>query len=34
MATDALARKAERRRWNVIHRGVDEHMRMKYGAER
>jgi ribosome biogenesis GTPase len=34
LATDAIARRAERKRWNVIHRSVDEHMRMKYGAER
>lgn len=34
MASDALARKAERRRWTAISRSVDVHMRMKYGAER
>ena len=34
LATDAIARRAERKRWNVIHRSVDQHMRMKYGAER
>jgi ribosome biogenesis GTPase / thiamine phosphate phosphatase len=34
MATDALARRAERRRWTAISRSVDVHMRMKYGAER
>ncbi len=34
IATDALARKAERRRWTTISRSVEQHMRMKYGAER
>jgi len=34
IATDALARKAERRRWTAISRSVENHMRMKYGAER
>ena len=34
IAADALARKAERRRWTAISRSVDQHMRMKYGAER
>ena len=34
LATDAIARRAERKRWNVIHRSVDQHMRLKYGAER
>ena len=34
LATDALARRTERKRWNAIHRSVDEHMRIKYGAER
>ena len=34
LATDAIARRAERKRWNVIHRSVDQHMRVKYGAER
>ena len=34
IAADALARKAERRRWTTISRSVDQHMRMKYGAER
>ena len=33
LATDAIARRAERKRWNVIHRNVDQHMRLKYGAE-
>jgi ribosome biogenesis GTPase len=34
MATNGLARRAERKRWSVIQRSVDVHMRMKYGAER
>ena len=34
LATDAIARRAERKRWNVIHRSVDQHMRLKYRAER
>ena len=34
IAADALARKAERRRWTTISRSVEQHMRMKYGAER
>ena len=34
LATDALARRAERKRWNAIHKSVDQHMRLKYGAER
>jgi len=34
IAADALARKAERRRWTTISRSVDQRMRMKYGAER
>jgi ribosome biogenesis GTPase len=34
IAADALARKVERRRWTAISRSVDQHMRMKYGAER
>lgn len=34
LATDALARRAERRKWSVVSRNVDRHMRMKYGAER
>jgi ribosome biogenesis GTPase len=33
LATDAVARRAERKRWNAIHRSVDRHMRLKYGAE-
>ena len=34
IAADALARKAERRRWTAVSRSVEQHMRMKYGAER
>jgi len=34
LASDALARRAERRRWTTISRSVEQHMRMKYGAER
>ena len=34
IAADALARKAERRRWTAISRSVEQHMRLKYGAER
>jgi ribosome biogenesis GTPase len=34
LAADALARRAERRRWTAISRSVDQHMRLKYGAER
>jgi len=34
LATDALARRAERKKWSAIHRRVDQHMRLKYGAER
>ena len=34
MATDAIARRAERKKWTAIHRSVDQHMRLKYGADR
>lgn len=34
LATDALARRAERKKWTAVHKRVDEHMRLKYGAER
>jgi ribosome biogenesis GTPase len=34
IATDALARRAERRKWTTISRSVEQHMRLKYGAER
>jgi ribosome biogenesis GTPase len=34
LAGDALARRAERKRWTAISRSVEVHMRLKYGAER
>ena len=34
MATNALGRRAERKKWSAIQRSVGVHMRMKYGAER
>jgi ribosome biogenesis GTPase len=34
LATDAVARRAERKKWTAVHRSVDQHMRQKYGAER
>ncbi len=34
MASDAIARRVERKRWTAIHRGVNRHMRLKYGGER
>jgi ribosome biogenesis GTPase / thiamine phosphate phosphatase len=34
LATDALGRRAERRKWAVITRSVEEHMRLKYGTDR
>jgi ribosome biogenesis GTPase len=34
IATNALSRRAERKKWTAIHRSVEQHMRMKYGAER
>ncbi|MEO7230850.1 MAG: GTPase RsgA, partial [Candidatus Limnocylindrales bacterium] len=34
LATDAIARKAERRRWSVISKSVDRQMNEKYGRER
>ncbi len=34
LATDAIARRAERKKWTAIHRSVDQHMRVKYGADR
>jgi ribosome biogenesis GTPase len=34
MATDVLSRRAERKKWSAIQRGVDAHARMKYGADR
>jgi ribosome biogenesis GTPase len=33
LATDALGRRAERKKWTAIQRSVGEHMRLKYGAE-
>jgi ribosome biogenesis GTPase / thiamine phosphate phosphatase len=34
LATDALGRRAERRRWTVITREAERHMRLKYGTDR
>ena len=34
IASDAIARRAERRRWTTISRSVEQRMRLKYGAER
>lgn len=34
MATDALARRAERKKWSAISKSVGVHMKMKYGTER
>ena len=34
LASDALARRAERKKWSAISKSVDVHMRLKYGAER
>lgn len=34
LATDALARRADRRKWSAVSRGVEQHMRLKYGAVR
>ena len=34
MATNALARRAERKKWSAISKSVGVHMKMKYGAER
>jgi ribosome biogenesis GTPase len=34
LATDALGRRTERRKWSAIQRSVGVHMRMKYGTER
>jgi len=34
LATDALARRAERKKWTAIGRSVEQHMRLKYGADR
>ncbi|MEO7664238.1 MAG: ribosome small subunit-dependent GTPase A [Candidatus Limnocylindrales bacterium] len=34
IANDAVARKAERRKWTAMSRGVERHMERKYGRER
>jgi ribosome biogenesis GTPase / thiamine phosphate phosphatase len=34
LATDAIARRAERKRWSAIQKSVGLHARMKYGTER
>lgn len=34
LATNAVARKAERRRWTAMIKGVERHMELKYGGER
>ncbi|HEX8025153.1 MAG TPA: ribosome small subunit-dependent GTPase A, partial [Candidatus Limnocylindrales bacterium] len=34
LAANPVARKAERRRWNAMIRGVEQQMAMKYGGER
>ena len=34
LATDAVARRAERKKWTAVHRSVEVHMRQKYGAGR
>jgi ribosome biogenesis GTPase len=34
LASDAIARRAERRKWTTMSRSVEQHMRLKYGAER
>ena len=34
LASDALGRRAERRKWSIITKSVEEHMRLKYGPER
>lgn len=34
MATDALARRAERKKWSAISKSVDVHMKFKYGSNR
>jgi len=34
LATNAVARKAERRKWSSMMKGVERHMQHKYGAER
>ncbi|MBI2780716.1 MAG: ribosome small subunit-dependent GTPase A [Chloroflexi bacterium] len=34
IATNALGRRAERKKWSAIQRSVEQHMRLKYGTER
>ena len=34
LSTNAVARKAERRKWTAMIKGVERHMQQKYGAER
>jgi len=34
LANDVVARKAERRKWTAMARGVERHMEQKYGADR
>ena len=34
LANDAVARKAERRKWSSMMKGVERHMQQKYGGER
>jgi ribosome biogenesis GTPase / thiamine phosphate phosphatase len=34
LATNAVARRAERRRWTAMLKGVERHMELKYGGER
>jgi ribosome biogenesis GTPase len=34
LSTNAVARKAERRKWSSMMKGVERHMQQKYGAER
>lgn len=34
LATDALGRRAERRKWAIITREVEQHARLKYGTDR
>jgi ribosome biogenesis GTPase len=34
LANDAVARKAERRKWTAMIKGVERHMQQKYGGER
>lgn len=33
LATDAIARRAERKKWTAIHKSVGAHMRFKYGGD-